>query len=87
MRQKLTNIDKLSKLGWEAPSSLSEGLSRTIRHYRKDVVNEYKLASSTWGDEELFAINKVIEKGFIVCQISFFNMKVNLQNFLALSIV
>jgi GDP-L-fucose synthase len=40
MRQKLTNIDKLSKLGWEAPSSLSEGLSRTIRHYRKDVVNE-----------------------------------------------
>ena len=27
-------------------------------------MNKYKLASSTWGDEELFAINKVIEKGF-----------------------
>ena len=39
MKQKLSNIDKLIKLGWEAPSSLNEGLSRTIRHYKEDVIN------------------------------------------------
>ena len=39
MKQKLTNIEKVSKLGWRAPSSLNDGLVKTIKYYKEDVIN------------------------------------------------
>ncbi|MDA9757482.1 GDP-L-fucose synthase [Pseudomonadota bacterium] len=39
MQQKLTNIEKVSKLGWRAPSSLNDGLVKTIKYYKEDVIN------------------------------------------------
>ena len=40
MKQKLTDVEKLKKLGWEAPTSLEDGVKETIEFYKKELKNE-----------------------------------------------
>ena len=37
MKQKLTDVEKLKKLGWEAPTSLEGGVKETIEFYKKEL--------------------------------------------------
>ena len=60
MKRKLCSIEKQKKLGWSPKYTLSEGLKKTYEFYLENY--EYSLASTTWDDNELEAIQSVIDR-------------------------
>lgn len=73
MERKCVDIANLKSFGWCAKTSLESGIKQTYQYYlqkEKAMTNShlirdsYPLASSTWDDKEIRAINEVIKSNF-----------------------
>ena len=61
MKRKLCSIEKQNKLDWKPKHNLREGLTKTYKFYLE--IMKYKLATSTWDQSEIDAINNVVKTG------------------------
>ena len=77
MKQKCVDIANLKSFGWSAKTSLKSGIKQTYEYYLEKgqsmtknhtlanlATDSYPLASSTWDNKEICAINEVIKSGF-----------------------